>query len=39
MGDALDLIFTPDDVEGIVVAHNIDGPHESPYFPTDGTLA
>ena len=39
MGNALDLVFTPDDVEGIVVAHNIDGPHESPYFPTDGTLA
>jgi len=23
-GDALDLVFTSDDVEGIVVAHNID---------------
>jgi hypothetical protein len=24
MGDALDFIFTPDDVEGIVIAHDID---------------
>ena len=24
MGNALDLVFTPDDVEGIIVAHDID---------------
>jgi hypothetical protein len=38
MGDALDLVFTPDDVEGVIIAHDIDGPHVSSYFPTDGTL-
>jgi hypothetical protein len=38
MGDALDLVFTPDDVEGIVIAHDIDRAHVSSYFPANGTL-
>jgi hypothetical protein len=34
----LDLVFTPDDVEGIGVSHDINGPHVSSDLSTDGAL-
>jgi hypothetical protein len=39
VGDLLDLVLASDDLEGIIVSHDIDGSHVSSYFTANGTLA